>query len=77
MTIPALMNCPHREDSWCLDCTAKEWETHRAEVERLKEAANRAAGIIVTMPTHGDTGIIDALQRAVAALRGEEVSDDA
>lgn len=22
MTIPHLMNCPHQEDGWCLDCVA-------------------------------------------------------
>ena len=22
MTAPHLMNCPHREDGWCLDCVA-------------------------------------------------------
>lgn len=26
MTMPHLMNCPHSEDGWCLDCVKELWE---------------------------------------------------
>lgn len=25
MTMPHLSNCPHSEDSWCMDCVAEAW----------------------------------------------------
>lgn len=26
MTMPHLMNCPHSEDGWCLDCVKELWD---------------------------------------------------
>lgn len=26
MTMPHLMNCPHSEDGWCLDCVKVLWD---------------------------------------------------
>lgn len=31
MTMPHLMNCPHSETGWCLDCVKEQWEELRAE----------------------------------------------
>ena len=39
MTIPHLMNCPHMDDGWCLDCVRQmydENEAARALVEWLE-----------------------------------------
>jgi hypothetical protein len=33
--MPHLMNCPHSEDGWCLDCVREQWE----ELDKLKERA--------------------------------------
>ncbi len=35
------MNCPHRDDSWCLDCVKAEWERTQAETERLQAIVDR------------------------------------
>ena len=37
MTMPHLMNCPHMDDGWCLDCVAKQWE----ELQALRNDAER------------------------------------
>jgi len=36
MTMPHLMNCPHSDDSWCIDCVKAEWELRQEEIERLQ-----------------------------------------
>jgi hypothetical protein len=41
MTMPHLMNCQHRDDSWCLDCVKAEWERTNAEIERLNAIVER------------------------------------
>lgn len=40
MTMPHLMNCLHRDDSWCLDCVKAEWERTQAEIEQLTHERN-------------------------------------
>ena len=37
MTMPRLMNCPHMNDGWCLDCVAKQWE----ELQAMRKDAER------------------------------------
>jgi hypothetical protein len=40
MTMPHLMNCPHSDDGWCIDCVSKLWRDRSdksEEVEHLKE----------------------------------------
>lgn len=39
--MPHLMNCSHRDDSWCLDCVKAEWERTQAEIERLQAIVDR------------------------------------
>jgi len=41
MTMPHLMNCPHRAESHCLDCVKAEWERQEAEKAALKAEAER------------------------------------
>lgn len=48
MTMPHLMNCPHKAGSWCLACVKEAWEGWEAErsllqlvIERLREAYER------------------------------------
>ena len=39
MTIPYQHNCPHSEDSWCLDCVqelAEELESEREDANRFR-----------------------------------------
>lgn len=35
--MPHLMNCPHSNDSRCLDCVKAEWERTQAEIDRLNQ----------------------------------------
>lgn len=35
MTIPHLMNCPHKGGTWCLKCVGEEWDRREAERDAL------------------------------------------
>lgn len=46
MTMPHLMNCPHRGNSHCLDCVKRAWEESDQrirDIEAALEAATDAA----------------------------------
>ncbi len=35
MTMPHLMNCPHKGGTWCLKCVGEEWDRREAERDAL------------------------------------------
>jgi len=40
MTMPHLMNCPHKDDGWCLACVKELWEEKekfRLQAETLRQ----------------------------------------
>lgn len=41
MTVPWLMNCPHLEDGWCLDCTKELGEENWDLQDKLKKEKQR------------------------------------
>jgi hypothetical protein len=38
MTIPYLMNCPHSDDSWCLECVKELGEKSERDTALLRQA---------------------------------------
>ena len=35
MTMPHLMNCPHKGGTWCLKCVGEEWDRREAERDAM------------------------------------------
>lgn len=65
MTVPHLMNCPHNDDGWCLDCVAdlgnQSWKLREA-LAALCEAADST-----NYPQHGPNW--DRLRNALVSAR--------
>ena len=38
MTVPYLMNCPHSDDSWCLECVKNLGEKSERDTALLRQA---------------------------------------
>ncbi len=72
MTIPQLMNCPHKEDGHCLVCTAADYERYealRAENKRLRAALKTWLELTDDLPN--EMWLAQARSETRAALRSE------
>jgi hypothetical protein len=78
MTMPHLMNCPHREDGWCAECVREAGNSNLVllqEVRRLSAALHQLDHVLNNPEPAGyQRGIIGDLRDMVkAALAGQEV----
>lgn len=49
MTMPHLMNCPHSDTGWCLDCVKKLWERMNRYEITLEKISNPLADLLQNM----------------------------
>ena len=74
--MPHLMNCPHKENSHCLDWVKKEWERQETRIEQyriaLADAIRRHMGVV---PDSAD-GIITVKEMDEAEQRRPKIFID-
>lgn len=78
MTMPHLMNCPHMDDGWCLNCVGAQ----HVEIERLKNHSvilaetarrveqERCARMADEYATWGGSNFAAWFKKLAAAIRG-------
>lgn len=52
MTVPHLMNCPHSDDGWCLDCVVRLSEENRVLRERVAVMEGTIRLVLQAMNEH-------------------------
>ena len=72
MTVPHLMNCPHTDDGWCMECVARlgneNWR-QLDEIDSLRAALKRMGAQVVA----SDDRYMELVKR-VAAVRAMQVT---
>jgi hypothetical protein len=86
MTVPYLMNCPHSDDSWCLECVKDLGEKSERDTALLRQALEALESVYPytdslicyasTVDEHPPNAIDGNVRDALTALRerlGEKV----